>query len=270
MTSDSPEEHDRVARSVRGRLADHLDGLAVREDLFRVAGKCVCRPPACRQQRLFSRRRADREQHVFMGNDCRARAAGAGNDEPSARARTDFRDRVVAADVIEVGIAWFRMKRTGCSEIERRAVEHLRRRCSQAGINQDNAVLARLHDDIAAGAGDHRDVSLHAQHARRADGRVEALHAFARARCRVRPRRRVRLELPHELRVRRVATAHRTCGRNPAVLQEVVDVLTFRRQVMGNVVLLLVQESDRRSAPGRRRPTRSRWRSGPIRSWSCG
>ena len=122
------------------------------------------------------------------------------------------------------------MKRIGLSDSCRIAASTLSLSVAGAGIHQQHAVVAHLHGDVAAGAGEHVDVALHRQHLDVAggSGRLRrGLAARGSLATRLRGSPVARLQRQHVLRIESSRAAPRALRRHAVLGQELLRCAAF-------------------------------------------
>src|SRR5262249_31425616 len=140
-------------------LVDRLDGLAVEEQLFLLADVRVGRPRGRRIRRRLPGRRAHAGQHVLVRDDPGA-DAGARADVATGDRAAQLADRVVAAHVIRVRarVDDVANRLVGQATDRRHDLVGVRR---GPGVHEQDAIVADLERDVAAGSNEHVDVALH-------------------------------------------------------------------------------------------------------------
>jgi hypothetical protein len=159
------EINDGVAVGVRARLVMQHHRLVIEAQVLEGRRVFVARQAGVAQSWTARAGRAQAREHVRVRDDLeRLRAVEAGAEEIERLLRIRLGEGVVPTYVVRMQM--------GVDDPEHRTLEarphfgrQARRRCGQAGVHQQNAVLAVLDGHVAASTGNHRHRALHGIHA---------------------------------------------------------------------------------------------------------
>ena len=139
---------------------NQLDRFVVEEELLVVTEEGVGRPRGERPRRRFARRRAHAPEDVLVREDVgRVQPESRVAWSVSAERPAGRRDQLIGAGVIVVHV---RVDDEADRLVRDRADggEHVGATPSSAGIDDEDAFLAGLYDDVSAGADDHVHLAL--------------------------------------------------------------------------------------------------------------